>query len=130
MRMEAEDLIEKAKDIQMLRVTKDLQQRLMEENVAAKDQNEIETLEKTLELSQKVRIYPLRLGTYTFTPPLGTCTFTPPSRYIPTYCWYHALFVLCRCIVNQYATLTRAYTVFKRRLKISTPPTLDWTNCC
>jgi hypothetical protein len=48
-------LMEKAKDIQMLRVTKELQQRLMEENVTSKDRNEIDTLEKTIELNQKVQ---------------------------------------------------------------------------
>ena len=52
--MEAEDQITKAKDVQMLRVTKELQERLMMSNIQAKDQQQIETLEKTIELNKKV----------------------------------------------------------------------------
>ena len=53
--MEADDLVVKAKDVQMLRVTKELQERLMMDNIQRKDQKQIETLEKTLELNKKVQ---------------------------------------------------------------------------
>ena len=54
LQMEAEDLVVKSKDVQMLRVTKELQERLMMENIQSKDQHQIETLEKTIKLNKKV----------------------------------------------------------------------------
>lgn len=52
--MEAEDQVTKAKDVQMMRVTKELQERLMMSNIQAKDQHQIETLENTIDLNKKV----------------------------------------------------------------------------
>ena len=50
-----EDLIEKAKDIQMLKVTKELQHRLMDlDHSQEKDQRDIAALESALELVEKV----------------------------------------------------------------------------
>ena len=46
---------ERARDVQLLRVTKDLQLRLNEDGQARRDQHDAETLEKTLELNEKVR---------------------------------------------------------------------------
>ena len=46
---------ERARDVQLLRVTKDLQLRLNENGQARRDQHDAETLEKTLELNEKVR---------------------------------------------------------------------------
>lgn len=54
MQMEAEDLLEKARDIQMMKVTKDLLQRLHEEDLFSKDIREKETLDKTIKFNTKV----------------------------------------------------------------------------
>ena len=52
--MQVEDLREQAREVQLLRVTKDLQLNLNEGSRGNRDHHEIETLEKTMEINEKV----------------------------------------------------------------------------
>ena len=58
MEMEEEGLLDKARDIQMMRVTRDLLQRLHERDLFSKDTREKETLENTIEFNKKVSRLP------------------------------------------------------------------------
>ncbi len=54
MEMDEEGLLDKARNIQMMRVTRDLLQRLHERDLFSKDTREKETLENTIEFNKKV----------------------------------------------------------------------------
>lgn len=54
MKLEEEGLLDKARDIQMMRVTRDLLQRLHERDLYSKDIREKETLDSTMEFNKKV----------------------------------------------------------------------------
>jgi len=55
MKLEGEGLLDQAKDIQLMRVTKDLLNRLMETDLLTKDARQKEVLDKTYQLNEKVR---------------------------------------------------------------------------
>ena len=57
MQMEADDLLEKGRDVQLMKVTRDLLQRLHEKDLFSKDIREKDTLEKTIEFNKKVWCY-------------------------------------------------------------------------
>lgn len=54
MEMDIEDLLDKGRSIQMMRVTKDLLQRLHESDLFHKDTKEKDTLDKTMEFNTSV----------------------------------------------------------------------------
>lgn len=56
MELDQEELLDKARDIQMMRVTRDLLQRLHERDLFAKDIREKETLESTIEFNKRASV--------------------------------------------------------------------------
>ncbi len=54
MKLEGEGLLDQAKDIQLMRVTKELLNRLLETDLLSKDARQKEVLDKTYQLNEKV----------------------------------------------------------------------------